>query len=127
VTEVRADIHRNTFPKRERLYKKKLIQELFDKGSSFYLYPFKVIYFDTKEENVPNQVLFSVSKRKFKTAVARNRIKRQLREGYRLNKRLAGTSGYLIAFIYTADKQQESRMIHKKMMKALQKLAQLHA
>ncbi|WP_422008963.1 ribonuclease P protein component [Roseivirga pacifica] len=127
MTEVRADIHRNTFPKRERLYKKKLIQELFDKGSSFYLYPFKVIYFDTKEENVPNQVLFSVSKRKFKTAVARNRIKRQLREGYRLNKRLAGTSGYLIAFIYTADKQQESRMIHKKMMKALQKLAQLHA
>ena len=82
---------------------------------------------DTKEENVPNQVLFSVSKRKFKTAVARNRIKRQLREGYRLNKRLAGTSGYLMAFIYTADKQQESRMIHKKMVKALQKLAQLHA
>ncbi|MHA7102908.1 ribonuclease P protein component [Roseivirga pacifica] len=127
MTEVRADIHRNTFPKTERLYKKKLIQELFDKGSSFYLYPFKVIYFDTKEENVPNQVLFSVSKRKFKTAVARNRIKRQLREGYRLNKRLAGTSGYLMAFIYTADKQQESRMIHKKMVKALQKLAQLHA
>ena len=38
------------------------------------------------EPNVPVQVAFSVPKRRFKRAVDRNRIKRQLREVYRTNK-----------------------------------------
>jgi ribonuclease P protein component len=77
-----------TFPKQEKLKSRKIIKDLFEKGSSFYLYPFKIVFIknsDTVASALP-QILFSVSKRNFKRAVKRNRIKRLLREAYRLNK-----------------------------------------
>jgi ribonuclease P protein component len=91
-----------SFPKSERLYKKKDIQELFDKGSSFYLYPFRVIVQKQPAQDT-NQVLFSVSKKNFKRAVDRNLIKRRMREAFRLNKAaLPETSKLQMAYIYTA-------------------------
>jgi ribonuclease P protein component len=76
-------------PKNERLHSKKLIKELFDKGSSFFLYPFKVMVLDINIDiQETNQVLFSVSKKKLKKAVDRNLIKRRMREAYRLNKQI---------------------------------------
>lgn len=77
-----------TFPKQEKLKSKKIIKDLFEKGSSFYLYPFKILYIkntETPSDLVP-QLLISVSKRNFRRAVKRNRIKRLIREAYRLNK-----------------------------------------
>jgi ribonuclease P protein component len=77
-----------TFPKQEKLKSRKIIKDLFEKGSSFYLYPFKIVFIKNSEAlslEYP-QILFSVSKRNFKRAVKRNRIKRLLREAYRLNK-----------------------------------------
>ena len=73
-----------TFKKSERLSQKKSIQELFDKGSSFYLYPFKVFFIPSEAPD--HQILISVPKNIFKRAVDRNTIKRRIREGYRLNK-----------------------------------------
>jgi len=71
--------------KHEILRSKKEIKELFENGSSFFLYPFKIQYLpNTKLLN--NQVLFSVSKRNFKKAVDRNLLRRRIREAYRLNK-----------------------------------------
>jgi ribonuclease P protein component len=71
--------------KREILRSKKDIKELFENGSSIFLYPFKVHYIpQTNSEN--NQVLFSVPKRNFKNATDRNLIRRRIREAYRLNK-----------------------------------------
>jgi ribonuclease P protein component len=74
-----------TLKKREILRSKKNIQELFDNGSSFFLYPFKV-YFLPEPNLKSNVVLFSVSKKYFKRAVDRNLIRRRMREAYRLNK-----------------------------------------
>lgn len=71
--------------KREILRSKKSIKELFDNGSSFFLYPFKVQYI-TNPDSKNNQVLFSVSKRNFKKAVDRNLLRRRMREAYRLHK-----------------------------------------
>lgn len=73
--------------KREILRNKKEIQELFDSGSSFFLYPFKVL---VKKQNLSdtNKVLFSVSKKYFKKATERNLIRRRMREAYRLNKNI---------------------------------------
>ena len=92
-----------SFPKSERLYKKKAIQELFDKGSSFYLFPFKVFFLPNPDQNSRyHQVLLSVSKKNYKRAVDRNLIKRRMRESYRLQKQTLPTEPKLwIGYIYS--------------------------
>ena len=77
----------NTFKKEERLCSKKLIEELFHNGSSFLLYPFRIVWLKCDlPADVPVQVLINAPKRRFKKAVDRNLIKRRIREAYRLNK-----------------------------------------
>jgi ribonuclease P protein component len=71
------------FPKSSRLTKKIVIQELFNKGSSFYSFPIKFTFLPAPPEITGHQVLISVSKRNFKKAVSRNKIKRLIREAYR--------------------------------------------
>jgi ribonuclease P protein component len=76
-----------SFRKDEILRKKKLIDRLFTEGSAFYIYPFKIFWLEIPLENYyPAQVLISVGKRSFKRAVDRNRVKRQIREVYRVQK-----------------------------------------
>ncbi len=75
--------------KKERLKSRKQIDELFKSGKRFVVPYFRVFYnlealSGTREE--PLQAGFSASSRNFKTAVARNRIKRLTREAYRLQK-----------------------------------------
>ncbi len=111
-----------TFKKPERLSREKLIQELFHKGSSFYLFPFKVIFLPGK--GAASQVLVSVPKSIFKRAVDRNRIKRRIREGYRLNKhKLPPAQVFAIAYIYTAKEILPSALIHQKIVLSFAKLA----
>lgn len=76
-----------TLGKAERLKSKKLIEKLFEEGSSLKVYPFKLTYLKTSHtSDNPVQVAFSVPKRRFKKAVHRNRVKRLLKEAYRLEK-----------------------------------------
>jgi ribonuclease P protein component len=111
-----------SFPKSERLHKKKTIQELFEKGSSFYLYPFRV-YFQAGPADLSHQAMFSVSKRNFKRAVDRNLLKRRMREAYRLNKHaLTGTSKFQIAYIYTAKELIPVNLIEEKMLLSFKRL-----
>lgn len=81
---------RHTFPKSERLKSETLITLLFEEGKSIYVYPLNFMYriYPMGEPHVRPKVLATVtaSKRKFKKAVDRNRIKRQLRELFRLHK-----------------------------------------
>lgn len=72
-----------SYGKHEKLKSKKAIAELFSNGKSVSAYPLMMIY---SENNIGLQVSVSVSKKRFKLAVDRNRIKRLLREAYRLNK-----------------------------------------
>lgn len=73
--------------KREILRSKKQIKELFQNGSSFFIYPFKVYHNNSGSSECP-MVLFSVPKKNLKRAVDRNLIRRRMREVYRLNKSL---------------------------------------
>jgi ribonuclease P protein component len=76
-----------TYGKKEKLKSKKLIDQLFTEGQSVSAYPLRLVYLGTEfEEDVIAKTGVSVSKRYFKKAVDRNRIKRLLRESYRLNK-----------------------------------------
>jgi ribonuclease P protein component len=105
-----------TFKKEEKLSSEKWIKELFEKGSSFYLHPFKVITLAHPNPTCPNQVLISVPARTFKRAVDRNVVKRRMREAYRLHKHiLASNQKWLIAYIYTAKEILPSAIIHQKL------------
>ncbi|GGZ89591.1 ribonuclease P protein component [Algibacter mikhailovii] len=76
-----------TYPKKEKLKSKKLIEQLFANGQSISVFPLRLVFLPTTfEDSIPAKTGVSVSKRNFKTAVDRNRIKRLLRESYRLNK-----------------------------------------
>ena len=76
-----------TYNKKEKLKSKKLIDQLFTEGQSVSAFPLRLVYLQTSfEDHVPAKTGVSVSKRNFKNAVDRNRIKRLLREAYRLNK-----------------------------------------
>ncbi len=76
-----------TFKKEERLCSKKLLDQLFSSGSSFLVYPFKVVYLrEVLPVNYPSQVVIVVPKRRFRRAHDRNLIKRRIREVYRLHK-----------------------------------------
>jgi ribonuclease P protein component len=116
--------------KNERLHSKKSIKELFDKGSSFFLYPFKVIHLTLDAASTEtNQVLFSVSKRKIKKAVQRNYIKRRIKEAYRLNKSLIASSVVTknnIALIYVASEMESFHTIQNKVQRILKKIADLN-
>lgn len=114
---------RPTFQKHERIVSQKLIEKLFGGGCSKSLVSFPVrmvyMYMLREEAGVPVQVLVSVSKRHFKRAVKRNRVKRQMREGYRLNKeillnQLAGfpDKSLAIAFIWMTDDLRSSKVVH---------------
>jgi ribonuclease P protein component len=69
----------------ERLKSRKAIELLFEKGASLYKHPLKVIYSIREADVIPVAFACSVSKRKFRNAVDRNRIKRLIREAFRLD------------------------------------------
>lgn len=78
-----------TFPKKEKLKSAKLIEQLFAEGQSITRFPLRLLYLETElpgETQV--QAAVTVSRRSFRNAVDRNRIKRLMRESYRHNKAL---------------------------------------
>ena len=76
-----------TYSKKEKLKSKKLIEALFENGQSVSAFPLRLIYLPTTfKDGVMAKTGVSVSKRHFKKAVDRNRVKRLMREAYRLGK-----------------------------------------
>ena len=115
--------------KAERLCGKKAIDALFagTDSKSLSAYPIRIVFRPTEEAGI--RILVSVSKKRFRHAVDRNRVKRQLREAYRLNKHILAsteqsTPGMDIAFIWLTDKHQPSDLIPRKMIMLLEKIAQ---
>lgn len=116
--------------KTERLCSKKAIDALFSgtDSKSLSAFPIRVVYRHTEEAGI--RILVSVSKKRFRHAVDRNRVKRQLREAYRLNKHLlspqegTASGGMDIAFIWLTDQHKPSQLISTKIISLLGKIAQ---
>ena len=73
------------FGKESKLKSRNVIQQLFSEGKHVLVYPLKAVYILGNEKH-HLQAGVSASKRNFKKAVDRNRIKRLIRETYRVQK-----------------------------------------
>ena len=115
-----------TFSKEERLCSKRLITLLFTKGSSFNLYPLRfIVYHSPDSLPGPTQVVISVSKRYYKHATDRNRLKRQIREAYRLNKHIFAAqpeqAPLLLGVLYIGKEKKSFQSIEKKLISGLER------
>ncbi len=119
-----------TLGKKERLNSKTLIERLFSGGSkSFPAFPLRVVYMSVEpveEDMAAASILISVPKKRFKRAVKRNLVKRQVREAYRKNKHLLlaalasrGTKRLIIAFIWLDNHIHSSAEVEEKVKKLL--------
>ncbi|HHB51920.1 MAG TPA: ribonuclease P protein component [Saprospiraceae bacterium] len=116
---------RYTFGKAEKLKSRKLIEQLFMRGDRLTSFPIQLVYLKTQHNtDAAIQVGFSVPKRRFKRAVDRNRIKRLLRESYRLNKHELQiiqeadyTKKHIFMFVYIGKREMSFQEIESAMLK----------
>lgn len=121
---------RFTLSKEERLSWKRYIDLLFAKGQSFVAFPLRVVYLPLEEKlPAPVSILISVPKKKFRRAVKRNLIKRQVREAYRVRKYdlidplEEKNKHMLVAFLYLDKEIRPFADMEKAMTKALHMLS----
>ena len=120
-----------SFPKHSRLCGQIRIQQLYKEGKRFVVWPLRVTYQPVTDEQSPatNQILVWAPKSLFKHAVDRNRLRRLMREAYRLNKQIltpdsenSNTPHFLIAFNYMDKEMRDYPTIEKAVRKALRKI-----
>lgn len=117
----------NRYPKTEKLKSRKTLSALFSSGKTIGAFPVKVFYV-MSEAGQGVQAGVGVSSRNFKKAVQRNRIKRLLRECYRLNKTqlcnavLQKQQSLSVFFLYVGKEMPEYELLAAKMKTALTKL-----
>ncbi|MDR1517236.1 MAG: ribonuclease P protein component [Dysgonamonadaceae bacterium] len=121
---------RFTLKKKERVSGEKRIENLFANGRSFIAYPLRVVYVvcDKSESESQVSIFVSVPKKRIGSAVNRNRLKRLVRETYRLNKHLLLSAlrpetRVDVAFVYVKDELSDFAAVEKGMIKSLKEMA----
>lgn len=116
--------------KSERLYLRDEISTVFGEGKAFVVYPLRVVYrLGSEHRAAYSSMLVSVAKKRFRRAVKRNRVKRLVREAYRLNKHLLNDVLQerqiyaTIAFMVVSDELPDFRTVERAMQKSLIRIA----
>ena len=117
----------NTFPLKEHLKSKRVIEQVYANGASVTSFPLRAIFVEQpQEEQEPTAaILINVAKKRFRHAVDRNLVKRRIREAYRTSKHpliealQSNNKKMAIAIIYIDNKHNSTSFIKKKMAKLL--------
>ena len=118
---------KNTFSKIEKIKSKKEISRIFNDGIFFYSEYLNVKVIKTNKQNQKlHKVGVSVPKKLFKLAVDRNKLKRLIREAYRLNKNIIYTDNNSetlnIFFIYKNKEFANYKIIEDDILKLLKEI-----
>lgn len=121
-----------TFSRNERLKSRTLISRLFKEGKSFHKFPIRIVWLEVEtlpEDNTaPAQIAVTVPKRSFRKAVDRNRLRRQVREAYRLHKHLLyeklkqEDKQIVLMLIYTGKEFKPYALIEKSIQKIISQI-----
>lgn len=122
--------NKNTYSKKEKLCSRKDISRLFENGKTFYSEPFRLLWL--KSEDIlpfPAMTGISVGKKSFPKAVDRNRVKRLIRETWRINKHHLYSQleqiniQLVIMIIYSGDKMPEYCELKERMKETIRKFS----
>lgn len=111
------------FPKKEKLKSRKLIELLFAEGRAITRFPLRLLYLETElPKDTQVQATVTVSRKAFRNAVARNRVKRLMRESYRLNKALVFNNiegNFAFLFLYLGKEMPTFKEVERSMQSLL--------
>ena len=114
----------NNFPKKERLKSKIKIDNLFRSKNTFTYNKIKVHWIVKFSEENHSEILISVPKKIIPLSTKRNKIKRLIRESYRLNKNILqlDNQGINISFMFLSSKIPEYNSLEAKIKVILHRL-----
>lgn len=121
---------RNTFPLKEHLKSKSVIDNIYANGASVTSFPLRAVFLEQPAtQSTTAAILINVAKRRFRHAVDRNLLKRRIREAYRTEKHgfietLENNSKKMaVAIMYIDTKPSSTEYIRYKMRKLLEAIA----
>lgn len=120
------------FPKSHKLCGETTVDRLFREGVGFSRFPLRVVYIvndEPRNGEAPLRMMVSVGKKRFKRAVKRNRVKRLVREAWRLRMadveaamKAADIKGLHVAFVFLSNELPSFADVDAAMAKAVDKL-----
>ena len=119
-------VMRYRLSKDEKLKSGKLIEQLFSEGKSISKFPLK-LYFLPLEDVEKHKAAFAVPKRNFSSAVTRNRVKRQMREAYRLHKHMLSPKDgakFALLFLYIGKNKPHYSLLESAMKALVKKFSE---